>query len=51
MNYFSKKRIFKLLAKFNKLFAPKIFRKDLAKLKFYEKILIAYRYWVTKNSL
>lgn len=46
-----KKHIFKLLAITNKLLLPSLISKDLSKLKGYEKIILVYRYWVTKNSL
>ena len=48
---FRKKYIFKGLAIINKVILPSLFRKDLSKLKGYEKLIFGYRYWVTKNSL
>ncbi len=30
---------------------PSMIRKDLSKLNTFQKLIIAYRYWVTKNSL
>jgi len=51
MMLFQKKYIFRSLAVMNKLIIPKLYKKDLAKLKNYEKIILGYRYWVTKNSL
>jgi hypothetical protein len=51
MLLFQKKYIFRSLAVMNKLIIPKLYKKDLAKLKNYEKIILGYRYWVTKNSL
>ena len=51
MMLFQKKYIFKSLAVINKLIIPKLFKKDIAKLKNYEKVILGYRYWVTKNSL
>ena len=42
---------FKILAKFNKLIMPPLYKKDIGKLKSYEKVILGYRYWVTKNSL
>ena len=48
---FRKKYIFKGLAIINKVFLPSLIRKDLSKLKGYEKLIFGYRYWVTKNSL
>ena len=48
---FRKKYIFKGLAIINKVILPSLIRKDLSKLKDYEKLIFGYRYWVTKNSL
>ena len=48
---FRKKYIFKGLAIINKIILPSLIRKDLSKLKSYEKLILGYRYWVTKNSL
>ena len=42
---------FKILAKVNKLLIPSLYKKDISKLKSYEKVILGYRYWVTKNSL
>ena len=51
MLLFQKKYIFRILAIMNKLIMPSLYRKDIAKLKNYEKIILGYRYWITKNSL
>ena len=48
---FQKKYIFKALAIINKVIIPSLIAKDLTKLKGYEKLILGYRYWVTKNSL
>jgi hypothetical protein len=48
---FQKKYIFKGLAIINKVILPSLIAKDLTKLKSYEKLILGYRYWVTKNSL
>ena len=48
---FDRKYIFRGLAIMNKLIMPKLYKKDIAKLKNYEKVILGYRYWVTKNSL
>ena len=45
------KLFFKVLAKINKLIIPTMLHKDLSRLNSLEKLVIAYRYWVTKNSL
>ena len=45
------KYIFKALAIINKLIFPSLINKDLSNLKFYEKLIFGYRYWITKNSL
>ncbi|MDG1718737.1 MAG: SsrA-binding protein [Flavobacteriales bacterium] len=41
--------MFKILAKINKILLPSMINKDISQLKTYQKIIIAYRYWVTKN--
>ena len=51
MLLFQKKHIFRSLAVMNKLIMPKLYKKNITKLKNYEKIILGYRYWVTKNSL
>ena len=51
MMLFQKKYIFRSLAVMNKLIMPKLYKKDITKLKNYEKVILGYRYWVTKNSL
>jgi hypothetical protein len=45
------KALFQVLAKVNKAILPKYSKKDLYKLNKVDKIIIGYRYWVTKNSL
>ena len=47
----NRKLFFKMLAKVNKLVIPSLYKKDIGKLKSYEKVILGYRYWVTKNSL
>jgi len=47
----NRKFFFKILAKLNKLMMPSLYKKDIGKLKSYEKVILGYRYWVTKNSL
>lgn len=42
---------FKLLARLNKVIIPSLFHKDITKLNNLEKVILAYRYWITKNSL
>jgi hypothetical protein len=46
-----KKTVFQILARINKVLIPRYSKKDLTKLNKLDKILIAYRYWVTTNSL
>ena len=48
---FRKKYIFKGLAIVSKAILPSLIRKDLSKLKGIEKLIVVFRYWVTKNSL
>ncbi len=43
--------MFKLLAKINKIILPSMINKDLSKLGSLQKLIIGYRYWVTKNAL
>ena len=50
MLMFQKKYIFKGLAAINKVL-PSLYKKDISKLKGYEKLILGYRYWVTRNSL
>ncbi len=47
----NRKLFFKILAKVNKLVIPSLYKKDIGKLRSYEKVILGYRYWVTKNSL
>lgn len=46
-----RKRIFKLLAAVNKAVLPRYSKRDLNDLSKLDQAIIAYRYWVTKNSL
>jgi hypothetical protein len=48
-----KKQIFKILAKINKSILPSLTKKgvDIAKLTKFQKVLLGYRLWVTKNAL
>ncbi|MBX2913884.1 MAG: hypothetical protein KF856_01300 [Cyclobacteriaceae bacterium] len=46
-----KKSIFKVLASLNKVLLPRISKRDLNRLSKFEKAVVAYRYWVTINSL
>jgi hypothetical protein len=46
-----RKSLFKLLAKINKALMPSFGKKDLTKLSKPEKVMVAYRYWVTTNAL
>ena len=48
-----KKRLFKILAKLNKLLLPSLSKRgvNVYKLNKRQKLLLGYRYWVTKNSL
>ncbi|HEY4655615.1 MAG TPA: hypothetical protein VIH22_13930 [Cyclobacteriaceae bacterium] len=46
-----KKSVFKLLAALNRAILPRYSRRDLTRLSKLDKALIAYRYWVTRNSL
>lgn len=46
-----KKVVFQVLAGINKLILPRYSKRDLTKLSSIDKAIVAYRYWVTKNSL
>lgn len=46
-----KKTFYKVLARINKAILPQISRKDLNRLSKVDKAIVAYRYWVTINSL
>lgn len=46
-----KKSVFKILASLNKVLLPRISKRDLNRLSKFEKAVVAYRYWVTINSL
>jgi len=46
-----KKQLFRLLAKLNKAVLPKMWDKDLLRLSKTQKLIIAWRIWVTKNAL
>ena len=43
--------MFKVLARLNRVILPSMIGKDLTKLNNFQKLIIAFRYWVTKNSL
>ena len=42
---------FRLLARLNKALLPKLWDKDLTRLSRAQKLLVAWRYWVTRNAL
>lgn len=46
-----RKFFFKLLAALNKAFLPSYGKRDLARLSKWNKVIVAYRYWVTINTL
>ena len=48
-----KRTFFKILSKFNKAFLPNYSRKrlDLAKASNFQKAIIGWKLWVTKNAL
>ena len=45
------KTFFKLLARIKKVIIPRYSKRDITRLSKFDQALIAYRYWVTKNSL
>jgi len=46
-----KKSFFKLLARVNKIILPRYSQRDINRLSKFDKALVAFRYWVTLNSL
>jgi len=46
-----KKQLFKIMARLNKLIMPRFSQRDITRLSKIEKGIVAYRYWVTINSL
>lgn len=46
-----KKAFFKSLARINKLIMPRYSKRDITKLSKFEKVMVGYRYYVTKNAL
>ncbi|HMQ76075.1 MAG TPA: SsrA-binding protein [Flavobacteriales bacterium] len=42
---------FRLLARLNKAVLPTLWDKDLTRLSKAQKLLVAWRYWVTRNAL
>ncbi|MEO5978084.1 MAG: hypothetical protein ABIS36_02355 [Chryseolinea sp.] len=45
------KGIFKALARINKVILPRYSKTDINKLSKFNKVIVAYRYWVTLNAL
>jgi len=45
------KKIFVILARINKIILPRYSKRNLNALSGLDKIIIGYRYWVTKNAL
>jgi hypothetical protein len=45
------KKVFKFLARLNRFVLPRYSKKDITRLSPLAKLVVAYRYWVTKNSL
>ncbi|MBX7129532.1 MAG: SsrA-binding protein [Flavobacteriales bacterium] len=46
-----RRSIFRIMARLNRLVLPKMWDKDLLRLSKAQKLLVAYRYWVTRNAL
>ncbi len=46
-----RRALFRLLARLNKALLPKMWHKDLLRLTKPQKLIVAWRIWVTKNSL
>ncbi len=45
------RKFFSVLAKLNKILLPKFYKRDLRKLKPWEKALVGYKLWVVKKVL
>jgi hypothetical protein len=43
--------LFRLLALLNKALLPKLWNKDLVRLNVAQKLIVAWRYYVTRNAL
>lgn len=46
-----RKVIFRFLAQVNKYLLPRISKRNLNKLSKTDKLIVAWRYWVTRNAL
>ena len=46
-----RKTFFRTLARLNKALLPKLWQKDLLRLSRTQKLIVAWRIWVTKNAL
>ncbi|HRD54100.1 MAG TPA: SsrA-binding protein [Flavobacteriales bacterium] len=46
-----KKQLFRLLARLNKLIFPKMWDKNLLRLTKTQKLIVGWRYYVTRNAL
>ncbi len=45
------KSLFRFLAKLNRVILPRYSKHDITRLTKFQKLIVGYRYWVTKNSL
>lgn len=43
--------MFKIMARINKAILPRMSKRDITRLSKTEKAIVAFRYWVTTNSL
>ena len=46
-----RKAMFRLLARLNKALLPNLWQRHLTRLTRWEKAVVAYRHWVTRNAL
>ncbi len=46
-----KSSLFKILAAINRIILPRYSKSDITKLSKTAKVIVAYRYWITINSL
>lgn len=46
-----RKRIFRSIARINKALLPRLWDKDLVRLTKFQKLIVAWKYYITRNSL
>ena len=46
-----RRNLFQVVARMNKVLLPSLWQQDLAHLTKLQKLVVAWRYWVTRNAL